>query len=91
LTSTGLRKITVAWIVLSALTIGSWWMSPAHAGDTPVRSLGITLAVIVVGFVKSRLIIRYFMEVSTAPNWLKSATDGWLLVLWGSALAIYLY
>ena len=37
------------------------------------------------------MIIRYFMEVRTAPRWLKLATDGWLAVLWVTILAIYLY
>jgi hypothetical protein len=31
------------------------------------------------------------MEVSAAPRWLRLATDGWLLALWGGALVIYLY
>ena len=91
MTSTGLRQITIAWIVLCALTIGSWWLSPAHSGATAVPSLTITLAVIVVGFVKSRLIIRCFMEVASAPRWLRLATDSWLIVLWGAVLLIYLY
>ncbi len=30
--------------------------------------------------IKTRLIIREFMEVRTAPLWLKLATDGWLEV-----------
>jgi hypothetical protein len=37
------------------------------------------------------LIIRYFMEVRTAPRWLRLATDGWLIVLWTSVLVVYLY
>ncbi|MCV7042115.1 cytochrome C oxidase subunit IV family protein [Mycolicibacterium moriokaense] len=88
---TGLRGITTAWLVLCALTIGSWWLSPAHGGAAAVPSLPITVAVIVVGFVKCRLIIRYFMEVATAPRWLKLATDGWLVALWTAVLVIYVY
>lgn len=91
MTSTGLRQITIAWILLCALTIASWWLSPAHSDAPAVPSLTITLAVIVVGFVKSRLIIRYFMEVGSAPRWLRLATDGWLVALWGAVLVIYLY
>jgi Prokaryotic Cytochrome C oxidase subunit IV len=87
----GDRAITIAWIVLSAITIGSWWLSPAHSAATAVASVPISVAVIVLGFIKSRLIIRYFMEVRTAPRWLRLATDGWLVVLWGSVLVIYLY
>jgi hypothetical protein len=86
-----LRGITIAWLVLCALTIGSWWLSPAHSGTTPVASPPITVAAIVVGFIKGRLIIRYFMEVGAAPRWLQLATDSWLFALWGAVLVIYLY
>jgi hypothetical protein len=85
------RAATVVWLVLCALTIGFWWLSPAHSARVAVPSLPITVAVIVLGFVKCRLIIRHFMEVSAAPRWLRLATDGWLLALWGGALVIYLY
>lgn len=86
-----LRGITVAWIVLCALTVGAWWLSPAHPGEEVAPSVSITVAVIVVGFIKCRLVIRYFMEVRTAPRWLRLATDGWLAVLWVTVLVIYLY
>jgi hypothetical protein len=42
-------------------------------------------------FIKARLIIGYFMEVRTAPAWLRVSTDAWLVVLWGALLAIYLW
>jgi hypothetical protein len=50
----------------------------------------ITVAVVLLGFIKGRMIIQYFMEVRTAPRWLKVTTD---LVgrVWGAILAIYLY
>ena len=31
---------------------------------------------------RAGMIIRYFMEVRTAPRWLKLTTDAWLTVLW---------
>jgi len=91
MTSTAFRPIAIAWLMLCALTIGSWWLSPAHSGAPAVPSAGITVAVIAVGFIKSRLIIRYFMEVRTAPRWLRLATDGWLVMLWLAILVIYLH
>jgi hypothetical protein len=91
MTSTAMRGATIAWIVLCAMTIGSWWLAPAHSGAAVAPSLSITVAVIVFGFIKSRLIIRYFMEVRTAPRWLRLATDGWLAALWVGVLVIYLY
>lgn len=87
----GLRYITIAWLVLCVITIVSWWLSPAHTAHTAIRSVPITVAVMVLGFIKCQLIIRYFMEVRSAPRWLRLATDGWLAALWVGALAIYLY
>ena len=90
-TQSGVRAITAVWIILCALTIGTWWLAPGHSGGLAVRSIPITLAVIALGVIKGRLIIRYFMEVRSAPRWLKVATDAWLVILWLGILAIYLY
>lgn len=84
------RAVTIVWIVLCSITIGTWWLSPAHSTVAAVASTSITAAVVGLGFIKGRLIIRYFMEVRTAPRWLRLATDGWLLVLWTAVLVIYL-
>ena len=83
------RTITWAWLVLVAITIGSWWLAPAHSG-TAETSVPITAAVLVLALIKSRLIIRHFMEVRTAPRWLRLATDAWLVVLFGAVFVIYL-
>ena len=85
------RAITYAWVVLSAITVASWWLAPDHSAGVATASASISIAVIALGFIKSRMIIRYFMEVRTAPRWLKLATDGWLAALWLGVLVIYLY
>ncbi|MDT5193744.1 MAG: hypothetical protein QOG79_2037 [Mycobacterium sp.] len=41
--------------------------------------------------IKSRLIIREFTEVRTAPAWLRAGTDTWLVVMFGAVLAMYLW
>ena len=92
MTTTAARTTTYAWILLSATTIVSWGLAPGHTrGAAAVASVPITLAVILLAFIKGRLIIRYFMEVRTAPRWLKLFTDVWLTVVWAGVLAIYLY
>lgn len=85
------RGITVVWLALSAITVVSWWLAPGHSGGHAGASIPITVLAIVLGFVKCRLIIRYFMEVRTAPKWLRHSTDAWLLTLWTAVLAIYLW
>ncbi|HET7742377.1 MAG TPA: cytochrome C oxidase subunit IV family protein [Mycobacterium sp.] len=85
------RAITYAWVVLSAITVASWWLAPDHSAGVATASAWISITVIALGFIKSRMIIRYFMEVRTAPQWLRLATDGWLATLWLGVLVIYLY
>lgn len=87
--TTTARTTTYAWIVLSAITILSWWLAPAH-GAPAGPSVVVTAVVIMLAFVKGRMVIQYFMEVRTAPRWLKLATDGWLALLWAAVFVIYL-
>lgn len=91
MTTTSARAITYVWIALSAITVVAWFLGPAHTAGTIAASVPITIAVLAMAFIKARLIIQYFMEVRTAPLWLKSATDAWLIALWGAILAIYLW
>lgn len=84
------RTMTWAWVALTAITVGSWWLAPAHYKDTLQASTPITALVLLLTFVKSRLIIQYFMEVRTAPRWLKFAMDAWLAVLLLVVFVIYL-
>ena len=85
------RTTTYVWLILSAITVISWWLAPGHFGGHAVANVPITIAVVLLGFVKGRMIIRYFMEVRTAPRWLKITTDAWLIVLWATILTVYLY
>lgn len=89
--TTDTRAITIAWLALSAITVISWWLAPGHSGGHAGPSIPLTVAAILLGFVKCRVIIRYFMEVRTAPRWLRLSTDGWLVALWTAVLVIYLW
>lgn len=83
--------LTGTWLVLVAITVLAWWLAPGHS-DGPVKpSLPITVTVIALSAIKARLIIRNFMEVRTAPVWLRRTTDAWLGVLWTAVLVIYLF
>lgn len=84
------RAVTRTWLVLVAITVGSWWLAPAQYSEALRASVPVTALVLALTLVKSRLIIRQFMEVRTAPGWLKLATDGWLVVLFGAIFTIYL-
>jgi hypothetical protein len=85
------RAITWVWGVLVLITIGTGWLAPAaHTSHLAQASLPITALVLALALIKSRLIIRYFMEVRTAPRWIKVASDAWLVALFGAVIVIYL-
>lgn len=85
------RLTTVTWLVLVAITVLAWWLAPGHSAGPVEPSIPITVTVIVLSAIKARLIIRNFMEVRTAPIWLRRTTDTWLVVLWTAVLVIYLF
>ena len=92
MTSTAARTITYAWIILSAITILSWWLAPGHArGATAVASAPIIVAVILFGIHQGTHdhSILHGSAHRTAVAQLFHA--GWLTVLWAGILAIYVH
>lgn len=88
---TAAARTTAVWAGLSAITVVSWFLAPARHAEPVTASTAITIAVLTLALIKTRLIIGEFMEVRTAPVWLKLATDGWLVVLFGAIVAIDLW
>ena len=88
---TAAARTTAVWAALSAITVVSWFLAPAHHAEPVTASTAVTIAVLVLALIKTRLIIQEFMEVRTAPTWLKLATDGWLAVLFGAIVVIYVW
>lgn len=89
--TTANARLTYVWLILSAITIAAWWLGPGHMSGTSAASVPITVAVLAMALVKVRLVIQHFMEVRTAPRWLRYSTDLWLVALWGAVMAIYLW
>ena len=81
-----LTRITAVWLLLVGAT-GLSWKLGHHAGFAEPRYAGA--AVLVVSFVKVRLVMREFMELRTAPPWLRLVGDLWVVAV--AALLIGLY
>ena len=60
----------------------------ADTGSSP--RTGIAVAGLLLGSVKVNLVVQNFMEVRTAPRWLKLFTGVWLVVLSATILGLYL-
>lgn len=85
------RRIVLVWAVLSAMTIASWQLGTARGHSEFSPSTAVTVGIVAAAAIKCRLIISHFMEVRSAPVWLRRVTDGWLALLAGSILALYLW
>ncbi|MBB5915205.1 hypothetical protein BJY24_004072 [Nocardia transvalensis] len=85
------RVVIYVWAALAAITLLAWQLTPGHTQAAASLSKELVAAIVVLGAIKSRLIIRYFMEVRHAPRWLRTATDAWLVVLWAALLGVYLW
>lgn len=86
-----IRNIVLVWLVLVAITVLAWCLTPENRGGGAVLDSVLVTVIVALGMIKSRLIIRHFMEVRTAPRWLRIGTDVWVVVLWTALLAINLY
>jgi hypothetical protein len=84
-------RIDLVWIVTSALTVLGAVLASLESGRHVTASTAEAFVVLAFAAVKSRLVLREFMEVRSAPKWLRQSTDAWLAVLWLTILAIYLY
>ena len=74
------NPLTWVWAFLTAITIASWWISHNTGMVYEVNGV-ITLVVLFIAAIKSRYVIRYFMEVRHAPAWLQRTLDAWLVFL----------
>lgn len=81
---------TIAWALLTALTVVSWALGTGHGfgGDNHVPA---SLVIFVVAVFKVRLVGLYFMELRNAPVVLRRAFEGWCVVLLGLLAGMYLY
>ncbi len=84
------KRLLIAWMVLTGLTLGYLWIDrTADHGGTPGPSAVVTSAAILIALVKVRIIFREFMEVRGAPPLLRHLTDAWRVIIAVSLLGTY--
>lgn len=72
------------WLILLAATGATWWLGEIGAAGTPA-----IIAMLLIAFVKGRLIILDFMELRRAPVMWRLFLEGWLLFVAGLILLAY--
>ena len=82
------KRLIVAWLALSAMTIAQLGVGSLDQ-DALKPNAVITSSAIVIALVKVRIIIREFMEVRHAPVLLCRLTDLWVALTGVSLLGSY--
>lgn len=82
---------TLAWLVLVVATGIGWWFGHTAQSNNP-GNLSLAIAgVIITAFVKTWIVGFQFMELKTAPRWLRHAFDAWTVIICVTLLIICLH
>ena len=82
-------RLSLVWLLLSAITVMSWWIGSRHGQPSFVSNAVISYSVILMAALKIRVIVSEFMEVRHAPPLLRYLMDAWLALLVLALLSIY--
>lgn len=85
---TGSRTAMVVGSALIIATLVSWWLG-LHDGDPADGASIATIAVLIIAFVKVRLVGRYFMEIRDAPLILRLFFDVYVVAVCTALCVIY--
>lgn len=72
-----------AWVLLSLATLLSWGLDASRAGTWAGT------AVLLVAFLKARVVLLVFMELGQATQTLRRLCDAWVVVAGAAVIATY--
>jgi hypothetical protein len=82
-------RLSIAWLLLIAVTLLSAMIGGAHGFAATGHSAEATFAVLGIAFAKVWLVMSNFMDVRRAPRPLKVICAIWLLAVLTILLAVY--
>ena len=78
------NPVNRAWLVLIVATAITWYLGEVGAAGTAA-----IVAMLVIAFVKGRLVILDFMELRAAPRLWRILLEGWMLLVGSLILLAY--
>ena len=85
------RRLLRVWLLLSAITLLTWFLGAENRGGSAETSAVVTYAALAIVAVKVRLIVVEFMEARRVSKNLQLAMDSWLVLLVICLAAIYAF
>ena len=83
--------VNAVWGLTLVLTLASVLLASLSSSGPFTSSTLEAMIVLALAAVKVLCIIWNFMEVRTAPRWLRYCTIGWVAGLWLTIVTVYLY
>ena len=78
------NPINRAWLVLMIATAITW-----NLGEVGAAGTGAIVGMLLIAFVKGRLVILDFMELRQAPRMWRLLLEGWMLLVGSLILLAY--
>lgn len=85
------KRLALACLVLTGMTLLSWWIGNSHGHHAFVLNAGITCSVILMAALKVRVIAWEFMELKHAPVKMQRVADALLGFLIAMMLTVYFF
>lgn len=82
-------RTTLAWLILVISTGVGLWLGQAAQDNAQSARLAVA-GVIIVAFIKVWIVGFEFMELKSAPRWLKHGFDAWVVAVSVALLSICL-
>ena len=83
-------KASLIYLCLVLLTIFSWWLADGYIPENLSAYKYITIGPLLLAFLKVRLVIMHFMEISTAPLLLRVIFEIWVILVATVTISLYL-
>lgn len=84
-------KATAVWCALVLATIVSWLLGTDASGGSDDDHRMASIVIVLIAFVKVRLIGLYFMELREAPMSLRGLFEGYCVAVCAVVLGMYLW
>lgn len=81
-------KESYIWLLLMLLTLLTWLMIESYRAE---QSSPIGPFIVIVAFIKARLVVMYFMEILGAPGFLRAFMEAWVVFTCSSILVFLVW
>ncbi len=83
------KRLAVVCLILTGVTLLSWWLGASHGHHAFSLNSGITCSVILIAALKVRVIAWEFMELKHAPLTMQRIADAVLASIITTLLVLY--